>query len=181
MFTSVALLGFGKLYAQDSTPKVDSVASFKGKYTSDSLKTGVWKYYYPNGQLSAKGKHLPNLIEYYNNEYDSSETIILHTDTAMAEQKVGLWKYFNDLGEKTFVFRLNNDNQTEFIKRYQNGVLIGKHKYKNGQLISTVSFYPNGKLKSRTHYFGNQGCKWERWDENGKKKKGRCAENVNSN
>lgn len=176
LFVTLVLLGFGKLYAQDTI----SVASCKGKYSVDSLMTGVWKCYHANGKLAVRGKLIPNLIEHYSHEFDSLGTII-KTDTTMAEQKVGLWKCYDYSGNKTFVYRLDKENRLEFIHSYYNGVISGKNKYKDGQKTCSVSFYPNGRLKSKTYTYKNHGCKWIRWDEKGKKEKGRCAENVHSN
>ncbi len=122
----------------------------EGRY-KDSRKTGLWKKYYPNGNLKSK-------ITYERSRPKGPYT--LYYKNGKVEEK-GKWKYnknvgdfkrYHKNGELAQDFQFNEQGKSEGVQKYyhENGQLELKIKKKNGKEDGVMKrYYKNGELKEK--------------------------------
>ncbi len=122
----------------------------EGRY-KDSRKTGLWKKYYPNGNLKSK-------ITYKRSRPKGPYTLYYKNGNVEEKGKweynknVGDFKRYHKNGEVAQDFQFNDNGKSEGVQKYyhENGQLEVKVKKKNGKEDGVMKrYYKNGKLKEK--------------------------------
>ena len=120
----------------------DNTLSALGKFTSDEIRQGPWKFFHGNYVLSAEGS------------YDD------------AGKKIGGWKYYNKDGT---VKSIEDHKTGEVTVLYPNGMRREHFFLKDGEIHGNVElFFPCGALKEKLAYQnGKRHGKGQTYHENG--------------
>ena len=158
-------------------------------------KEGVWKFYFPDGTLSAQEEYLGGELNGIVLNYDFSGNLIARehwendviTDSAWYYKDNHLWrkgKYENGVYQGNWIFYhlSGNVQQTGYYdkgvpngtwKTYDtNGYLVEEGSYRDGQPDGLWKFYDHGTLTMYGHYSkGEQVGEWYKVLKNGKEKR----------
>ncbi|HXC05196.1 MAG TPA: hypothetical protein VNZ86_10625 [Bacteroidia bacterium] len=127
----------------------------EGKYLN-SLKVGIWKHYFPNGNLQ-------NKLTYENNR-PNGYAIMYHENGKISEE--GNWKYnkwvgdyklYYDNGNIQQQFKFNESGKREGKQQYfyEDGTKMIEGDWKEGKEDGTVTeYYPNGQKKAEKFFNG---------------------------
>lgn len=118
----------------------------KGDNFKNDLLVGVWKFYYDNGQLESTG--LYSINKWTNTSHKDKEWKYFYKNGILKEKgnykaeeisndfKVGKWQEFYENGKlKTINNYLNNKLEGDYIEYDENGRVIKKEKYWDGNKI----------------------------------------------
>ena len=138
------------LFAQTKELWENGNLKSEGQFASNGLKTGLWKYYYPNGQLEAQGQYLAKKQE------STNEIVKASRESALA----------------SYVLRHQGELSTregEWQFWFEDGKPKGKGSYKNGcPQGSVIRWHSNGSKAEEAEY---QNCKpsgnRKMWDRDG--------------
>ena len=193
----------GGMLAQDLKKEFydNGAPKSSGSFTSANFKTGVWKYYYPNGNLEAEGTY---------NGKEAGKTIDVvrrGKNSAIDDKKSvrnGTWIFFYSNGAKRGSIRYENGCPTGLLtKWYKSGEKMEEAEYidckplgnkkiwaregwlkyettneGNGRSIE-IEWYAGGQKKSSIPYKnGQQYGRVKRWYENGQKEEDVMMKNT---
>lgn len=125
-------------------------------YYKDSRKTGIWKRYYPNGNIKDE-------IEYINNRTGGYYKIYYENGQLQEEgywknnRNVGTFKRYYENGNLAQEFNFNESGKREGVQKYyyENGQLMIEGEWQDGKEAGVVKeYYENGELKAEK-YFNN--------------------------
>jgi uncharacterized protein len=141
----------------------------EGAYTSSSFKTGVWKYYYPNGNLEAQGTY---------NGKEAGKTIDVvrrGKNTAINDKRSvrnGKWTFFYSNGAKRGSVNYSDGCPTDMLtKWYKTGEKMEEAVYIDCKPLGNKKIWAReGWLKYETTNEGNGRSTEIEWYESGKKK-----------
>jgi antitoxin component YwqK of YwqJK toxin-antitoxin module len=127
----------------------------EGKYLN-SLKMGIWKHYFPNGNLQ-------NKLTYENNR-PNGYAIMYHENGKIAEE--GNWKnnrwvgnyklyYENGQVQQSFTFNETGKREGKQEYYYENGEKMIEGDWKEGKEDGVIKeYYENGDLKAEKSFNG---------------------------
>lgn len=124
-----------------------------GQY-EHGVPAGVWKRYYPNGDLSAEMTHVKDTTIIDAVMYHPGGKKVSSSGRFEKKKKTGLWKTYDTAGriisEENFVDSLFHGTCQYF---FESGGVVKKMNYQNGKLNGAVEeFFPNGKLYRVINY-----------------------------
>lgn len=162
------------------------------QYDKDSLKTGLWRSYYPNGTLKTEANYkegkLNGLYKQYN-KYGSLEAInYMELDSVSSNSRdielIELYREYYPGGEiEKVVGGLTNGKKNGQFRVYdEKGQLVNGFLYENDTIIAEglilndgtydgewEYFYPSGKILAKGVYEnGKKNGTWTYYYENGK-------------
>lgn len=140
-----------KLPAYPADAKVE-----EGRYT-DSKKIGIWKMYYPNGNIKSEITYVENRPKGYAKMYYENGKV---QEEGLWENNrwVGEYKAYHENGQLFYDFKYNNSGKREGEQKYyyENGQLMMKGEMKDGKEIGIwEERYENGDLRARKSF--NEG------------------------
>ena len=135
LFFLIILLAFSCSSSKKVINEKNEISS-KGNF-KDNKKTGIWKYFYSNGNLHQKGKYKDDkqngIWKFY---FDSGE--LMGFGEFSDNNQIGLWKWFHKNGN-LYTERLYNYGKLEEIKSCfdKNRIILdcGKVINGNGKMI----------------------------------------------
>ena len=106
----------------------------KGRYSA-GFANGYWSYYYPNGQMKARGRY------YKAHDYK--------LDGIIEDGRVGKWIYwFNNGAKKMMGIYKNSKMDGHWVFWYQNGYKHSEGRYRSGKLYGRwQAWYANGNIQ----------------------------------
>ena len=118
-----------------------------GQY-EHGVPTGLWKRYYPNGDLSAEMIHVQDTTVIDATMYHTGGKKVSSAGRFERKKKTGLWKTYDNAGrliaEENFADSLFHG---VCLYYFENGGVVKKMNYQWGKLNGAVEeFYPSGKL-----------------------------------
>lgn len=125
----------------------------EGKF-SDSRKVGIWKKYFPNGNLNHEVTYVngrPNGV--YINYYQDG--VVQEEGTWINNKQVGKFIRKHENGVVSQEFTFNNNGKREGVQKYYypNGQVMIEGSWEEGQESGVVKeFYENGDIKSEKVY-----------------------------
>jgi len=159
----------------------------------NGLKTGIWKWYYKNGNLQRSGEYKSGLMngawtDYYTDgslqvhriykndsiieltEYHSTSTIYQSGKFHGHYLQTGDWKFYTNKHLTEIGFFKDGNKDGEWKYYYENGQLESKGHYKNGIPIGEWRHYhSNGQLaRFGIHESTDKKVEWKYYDESGK-------------
>ena len=148
----------------------DGSTRFKGKLV-DSLREGLWLFYYPGGTVSARVPYHKDLLHGKACYFDNHSNLIALENWSNGLQEDSSWYYYpNGILEKKgrFALSLHEGTWTFF---YNNGILRQKGTYINGLPEGLWEFYNEKGIKVQQGEFKNglEDGKWVFFDNNGHK------------
>lgn len=118
IYNNDLLIGVWKFYYKNGHLESTGLYSIN-KWTNTSHKDKEWKYFYENGVLKEKGNYKAEEID---NDF-----------------KVGKWQEFYENGKlKNSSNYINNKLEGYYIKYKEDGSVLSKEKYWNGELIEKI-------------------------------------------
>jgi antitoxin component YwqK of YwqJK toxin-antitoxin module len=127
----------------------------EGKYLN-SLKVGIWKHYFPNGNMQ-------NKLTYENNR-PNGYAIMYHDNGKISEEGnwknnrwVGDYKLYYDNGNVQQQFKFNESGKREGKQQYyyEDGTKMIEGDWKEGKEDGVVTeYYPNGQKKAEKFFNG---------------------------
>ncbi len=145
-------------HTDDSKYKIeyylDGTKKSEGLINNDSLKTGIWKFYYPNGNIS-------NISHFFNGKKDGSS--IQYFSNGQISDSIN-YKNGKFYGNIKFYFpngKLNQEayhdenglSQGVFKIYYPSGKLRQIGKCKNGLMVGeSIEYYNNGNIEHNLYY-----------------------------
>lgn len=125
----------------------------EGKFT-DSRKVGIWKKYFPNGNLNHQityenGRPNGDYINYYEDGKLQEE------GTWVNNKQIGKFKRFHENGKVSQDFTFNESGKREGVQKYyyENGKIMIEGSWNEGKESGVVKeYYENGELKSEKVY-----------------------------
>jgi antitoxin component YwqK of YwqJK toxin-antitoxin module len=127
----------------------------EGKYLN-SLKIGIWKHYFPNGNIQ-------NKLTYENNR-PNGYAIMYHDNGKISEEGnwknnrwVGNYKLFYENGQVQQEFTFNETGKREGPQKYyyEDGTKMIEGDWKEGREDGVVKeYYPNGDIKAEKSFNG---------------------------
>lgn len=141
---------------------------YVGNYKNNQ-KTGVWKYYYENGQIKSITTYVDGEIDgNYKDYYDTGK---LKRDYNNIKGKTnGEFKGYNSNGTLSAVGNYNDDEKSgEWKYYYDNGQVKRIGNYINGELDGEWKYYyDNGQLEQFGNYInGKADGEWKIFHKNG--------------
>lgn len=127
----------------------------EGKF-ADSRKVGLWKKYFPSGNIDSKVTYQngrPN--GYYVNYYDNGK--IQEEGTWINNKPVGQFKRFHENGVIAQEFNYNNTGKREGAQKYyyENGKIMIEGEWAEGKESGILKeYYENGDLKAEKNFNG---------------------------
>jgi antitoxin component YwqK of YwqJK toxin-antitoxin module len=153
-------------------PIVDGVQI--NQYTHDGKKTGIWEFYYDNGQLEERGSFKDGKKEGYWEEYwDNGQ---LHSKGLFKNGKLeGYWESYYGNGQLRSKDQFKNGKQDGIWETYhENGKLRSKGLYKNGKQDGIWEWYwSDGQLSFKDLYKDGKYVKKLPLTESEQSKKGK--------
>jgi antitoxin component YwqK of YwqJK toxin-antitoxin module len=127
----------------------------EGKYMN-SLKVGIWKHYFPNGNLQ-------NKLTFENNR-PNGYAIMYHDNGKISEEGnwknnrwVGQYKLYYETGavQQQFTFNETGKREGKQTYLYPDGKVMIEGDWKGGREDGVVTeYYPDGKLKAKKTFNG---------------------------
>jgi len=127
----------------------------EGKYMN-SLKVGIWKHYFPNGNLQ-------NKLTFENNR-PNGYAIMYHENGKISEEGnwknnrwVGPYKLYYDNGQVQQAFNFNESGKREGKQQYldENGKVMIEGDWKEGREDGVITeYWPDGSLKAKKTFNG---------------------------
>ena len=170
----------------DSTGKItngylyeDGWLRYEGITDLNGLRQGLWKEYYPTGELRSKGKYKNSKPIGEWNFYFTDKTIEITGSYNSKGQKIGEWFWFYSTGDTMTVanyedgelegryIEYDEEGQPVTEGQYMAGYEEGMWKYRNGTAIESgryegglregiwKSWFESGKLASEIQYSDN--------------------------
>jgi len=135
-------------YAPDATVE-------EGKYMN-SLKVGIWKHYFPNGNLQ-------NKLTFENNR-PNGFAIMYHENGKISEEGnwknnrwVGPYKLYHENGNVQQAFNFNESGKREGKQQYydEDGKVMIEGDWKEGREDGVITeYWPDGSLKAKKTFNG---------------------------
>ena len=125
----------------------------EGKFT-DSRKVGIWKKYFPNGNVNHQITYengRPN--GYYINYYEDGT--LQEEGNWVNNKQIGKFKRFHENGKLSQDFNFNETGKREGVQKYfhENGKIMIEGSWNQGKESGVVKeYYENGDLKSEKVY-----------------------------
>jgi len=198
----IALLFSVTLVAQKKVNKwSDGTVKSEGAYAMTGLKNGLWKFYYPNGNLEAEGtyngQHSPKTIEVIHQRRGSA----IEDEGAMRD---GKWTFYYSNGQKKGEIVYEEGCPTGTLQKwYKTGEKMEESEYidckplgnkkvwhrdgwlkyetvqKENSRSIEMEYYANGQKKSMIPYKkGQQYGRVKRWYKNGQKEEDVMMKNT---
>lgn len=106
----------------------------------NGLKTGVWKFYYPNGQLQSECTYSEGLLSDYCNSYNENGDLFFKVDVKPGVDAIGT--YYFPSGKVNATFEMaNHVNNGASVIYLENGNKEAEGLYKNGLKNGVWKFY----------------------------------------
>lgn len=147
----------------------DGTTKAEGAYNSSKIKTGLWKYYYPNGKLEAEGS--------YTGKREVARPVVIRKGKNSAIEDEGMvregkWTFYYTNGQpKASVSYKEGCPNGSLIKWYKTGEKMEQSSYGGCQnLIDRKLWDKEGWLKQETVNEGNGRSVQVEWYKNGQKK-----------
>ncbi len=147
----------------------DGRTKSEGAYSSAKIKTGQWKYYYPNGKLEAEGS--------YNGKLAPAQPVLVRKgrDSAIDDDGVvrhGKWTFYYTNGQpKASINYQNGCPNGQLIKWYKTGEKMEQSNYSTCDKVTAKKIWAKeGWLKQEMLNEGNERSVQIEWYENGQKK-----------
>lgn len=164
-------LFFFQLLAQDVKKELydDGRTKAEGAYTSAKFKTGVWKYYYKNGNLEAEGN-------YNGKEAGKSIDVIRKGRNSAIDDKSsvrnGKWTFYYSNGKKKGTASYEDGcPKGLLVKWYKTGEKMEEAEYVDCKPMGNKKVWAkDGWLKYETIHEGNGRSMEIEWYESGEKK-----------
>lgn len=126
---------------------------YRGQY-EHGVPIGVWKRYYPNGDLSAEMTHVQDTAVIDAIMYHTGGKKVSSSGRFEHKKKTGLWKTYDTSGriiaEENFVDSLFHGTCVYYL---ESGSIVKKMNYDHGKLNGPVEeYFPSGKLYRVIHY-----------------------------
>jgi antitoxin component YwqK of YwqJK toxin-antitoxin module len=122
----------------------------EGRFT-DSKKVGIWKTYYPNGNLKSEITYIDNRPKGYAKMY--YENGQLQEEGIWENNRwVGDYKSYYENGQTFYDFKYNNTGKREGEQKYfyDNGQLMMKGEMKEGKETGVwEEYYENGDMRAK--------------------------------
>lgn len=127
-------------------------------YYKDSRKVGIWRRYYPNGNIKDE-------IEYNNNRPSGKYKIYYENGVLQEEgewknnRNVGTFKRYYENGNISQEFSFNESGKREGTQKYyyENGQLMIEGEWKEGKESGVLKeYYENGDLKAEKFFADGQ-------------------------
>ena len=197
----ILFVSFGSFAQKNIVEKYDNgIKKAEGALNAAGYKTGIWKYYYTDGNLAASGSY--NGIK----SQSTIEVIKKSKNTAIEDKnstRVGKWTFYYNNGQKKAIASYNKGCPTGTVSKwYKTGQKLEEtiyedcaptggttrwatSGYKKFELLNEdngnsteIEWYSNGQMKSQTPYKdGQQYGRAKRWYENGQKEEDAMMKN----
>lgn len=165
-------------------------------------KTGVWRAYFPNGQIKSETSYKEGLKDGLSKEYDKDGKLLSINTMSKGNEAsdpggiviIDLYKEYFDNGEVRLIGGLNKGKKSGIYREYdREGNLVRAYIYKLDTLLSEgmllaggiftdewINYYPDGTIKSKGSF--NNGLKDGKWiyyyPDGKKEQEGKFKENV---
>ena len=125
---------------------------YEGNFVDDK-PTGVFKYYYPQGQLRAQLIHEPG-EEAVEATYYHRNRSILGNGKYVDQQMQGKWLFYNEQGVLVSEHHYENGkNHGTWKTFFTDGTVAESENWKNGEKNGKLErFYPDGSIYMIAHY-----------------------------
>ena len=125
---------------------------YEGNFVDDK-PTGVFKYYYPQGQLRAQLIHEPG-EESVEATYYHRNRSILGNGKYVDQQMQGKWLFYNEQGVLVSEHHYENGkNHGTWKTFFTDGTVAESENWKNGEKNGKLErFYPDGSIYMIAHY-----------------------------
>ena len=160
----------------DSTGKItngylyeDGWLRYEGITDLNGLRQGLWKEYYPTGELRSKGKYKNSKPIGEWNFYFPDKTIEITGSYNSKGQKIGEWIWFYQSGD-TMTFANYEDGELEgrYVEYDEEGHPVTEGDYTAGYEEGVWKYVNGTSIETGKYEGGLREGIWKTWFENGK-------------
>lgn len=147
----------------------DGILRYEGITDEKGQRQGLWKEYYPTGELRAKGHYKNSNMTGDWKFYLTDKTIEISGEYDSKGRKTGEWQWFYPGGELLAVDHYEDGLlEGDFVEYDENGEQLTRGQYISG-MEEGDWFYRHGeKIEKGSFYEGQQIGTWRTWFANGK-------------
>lgn len=140
--------GYWIVYDSGNTYKLE-----EGKYL-DNKKTGVWKAYFPGGQIKSEITYISGRPDGYAKMYYESG-VVSEEGLWKGTKWVGEYKYYHPNGKPSYQWNYNESGKRTGEQKYfhENGNVMIEGNWDNGKEKGVIKeYYADGTLKSEKSF-----------------------------
>ncbi|MCD6365985.1 MAG: hypothetical protein J7L46_00445 [Bacteroidales bacterium] len=134
------------------------------RFDKDTLKQGVWKYFYPDGKIMREENYLHGQLNGFYKEYDPRGKLVKMIKYVYGQPMEESIKEDSIFTEKKQFFENGNIKNTGYYK--YDSIPVGAHKeYDIEGIVTTVRMYDNDGILEAMGLFDSKARKTGQWKE----------------